>query len=421
MSMSHVPERLTHDVDLRAVGTSAAKIAGMDALLQSFVDQQKVSSVVGLVAKGGKVVYNQAFGWKDLAQHIPATVDDYYVLFSQTKAIVTVAFMTLVERGVVAIDDAVATYFPAIPDRVVTAVHADGSYETRPVASPMTFVHLMTHTSGLHAGRVTELRRAAMGQTDVPAGFGGAIPATIPSGQHSFGGNDAAKYLEEEMLALAQYPLGFDPGSDWNYHVSSNMLAYLIERISGTSLRDYVKATVLEPLGMNETDWYYEPTALDRFVKASSAVDGVLEPASNMYSQGTISREQTYCEGGIGLNGPIGDYAKFCQMLLNHGQFNGHRILTPETVALMTTVPRLPAVNSGGPGFQFGLGFELYNEHKKPVPDVSNRAFGWGGMLGTEYIIDPENDMFALFYINMYQHEALYPVFLRQAYGMFAL
>ena len=277
MSMSHVPERLTHDIDLWAVGTSAAKIAGMDALLQSFVDQQKVSSVVGLVAKGGNVVYNQAFGWKDLAQHIPATVDDYYVLFSQTKAIVTVAFMTLVEQGVVAIDDAVSTYFPAIPDRVVTAVHVDRSYETRPVASPMTFVHLMSHTSGLHAGRVTELRRAEIGQPDVPAGFGGAIPATIPSGQHSFGGNYAAKYLEEEMLALAQYPLGFDPGSDWNYHVSSNMLAYLIERISGTSLRDYVKATVLEPLGMNETDWYYEPTALDRFVKAYSAVDGIAD------------------------------------------------------------------------------------------------------------------------------------------------
>ena len=419
MSTSHVPERLSHDSDPRAVGTSAAKIAGMDALLQSFVDQQKVSSVVGLVAKSGNVVYNQAFGWKDLAQHIPATVDDYYVLFSQTKAIVTVAFMTLVEQGVVAIDDAVSNYFPAIPDRVVTAVHADGSYETRPVASPMTFVHLMAHTSGLNAGLVNELRQAAMGQPDVPPGFGGAIPAIIPSGQHSFGGNYAARYLEEEMLALAQYPLGFDPGSDWNYHVSSNMLAYLIERISGTSLRDYVKETVLKPLGMNDTDWYYEPQALDRFVKAYSAVDGVLEPASNMYSQGTISREQTYCEGGIGLNGPIGDYAKFCQMLLNHGQFNGHRILTPETVALMTTAPRLPAVNSGGPEFQFGLGFELYNEHKKPVPDVSNRAFGWGGMLGTEFIIDPENDMFALFYINMYQHEALYPVFLRQAYRLF--
>jgi CubicO group peptidase (beta-lactamase class C family) len=221
------------------------------------------------------------------------------------------------------------------------------------------------------------------------------------------------------MWALVKYPLGFDPGTEWSYHISSNMLGYMIERITGRPLRDYVKETVLEPLGMKDTDWYYEPNALGRFVRVYRAVDGRLEPAPNIYSEGTICTEQTYCEGAIGLNGLIEDYARFCQMLLNRGEFNGHRILKPETAALMTTVNRLPGVNAGGKGFRFGLGFELYNEHKKPVPEVSSSAFAWGGMFGTQYIIDPENDMIALFYINMQRSESsLYPSFLSKAYQL---
>ena len=411
------PQTLNHDVDLKVAGTTAHKIASIDSTLQSLVDEQKISSVAGFVAQGGDVVYHKAFGWKDIENQIPATVDDYYILFSQTKAVTTVAFMTLVEKGLVSIDDPVSKYFPGISNKVATAVHEDGTYETRPAASPMTFVHLMSHTSGLGAGLVREIRSAERRNSDTTAGR--TIPEHTPGGQRSFGGDPDAKYLEDEMLALAKYPLGFDPGTEWNYHVSTNMLGYMIERISGRSLREYVKETILEPLGMNETDWYYEPEALNRFVKAYNYVDGKLEPASNMFSEATISKQQTYAEGAIGLNGPIEDYAKFCQMMLNKGTFNGRRILKPETVELITTINRLPEVHSGEEGFQFGLGFELYNELKKPVPEVSNSAYAWGGLYGTSYIIDPEKDMIVLFYLNMPRHEPAYPLFLSKAYQLF--
>lgn len=414
-----VPQQFSYNVNLEAAGSSAEAVADMDALLKSFVNENKVSSVAAFVAKGGQVVYSKSFGWKDVENRMPATVDDYYVVFSQTKAVVTVAFMTLVEQGLVAIDDPVSKYFPDIPNEVVTSINEDGSYETRPAASPMTFVHLMSHTSGLGAGLAGEIRRAEIRTDDRPVGFGGAEPQTTPSGQHTGGGDYNAKYLKDEMHAFVKYPLGFDPGTEWSYHVSTNMLGYLIERISGKPLREYVKQTVLEPLGMDDTDWYYEPDALGRFVKAYSAIDGKLEPASNMYSKGTVSKEQTYAEGAIGLNGPIEDYAKFCQMLLNKGIFNGRRVLKPGTVELMTTVNRLPEKNAGGDGFQFGLGFELYNENIKIVPEVSNSAYRWGGLYGTEYIIDPENNMFALFYLNMPRRDSLYPRFLSKAYGLF--
>ncbi|WP_308365756.1 MULTISPECIES: serine hydrolase domain-containing protein [unclassified Microbulbifer] len=416
-SQSEVPQRFDYSAVEPRQGPPAEAVADIDQLLQSFVDEKKASSVAAFVAKGGRVLYSNAVGWKDVENGVPATVDDYYVLFSQTKAVVTVAFMTLVEQGLVSIDDPVAKYFPEIPDEVVTAIHEDGTYETRPAATPLTFVHLMSHTSGLGAGLAGELQRADR-QTDFrPVGFGGAPPGFTPHGQHSGGGDYHARYLEEEMLALAKYPLGFDPGSDWNYHVSSNMLGYLIERISGMPLREYVKKSVLEPLGMDDTDWYYEPEAIDRFVKAYNAVDGQLQPATNIYSQGTVSTQQSYSEGAIGLNGPIGDYARFCQMLLNKGEFNGKRILKPETVELMTEINRLPAQHSGAEDFQFGLGFELHNA-KKPVPEVSNTAYAWGGMLGTAYIIDPEKDMIALFYLNMFRHDPLYPLFLSKAYQL---
>ena len=415
--MAEVPQRLRHDIAPEEIGASAAAIAKMDALLQSFVDDQKLSSVVGFVAKGGNVVYCRAFGWKDVEKHVPATVDDYYVLMSQTKAITTVAFMTLVEQGKVAIDDPVAKYFPGIPNQVVTAVHKDGTYETRPVKSPMTFVHLLSHTSGLNAGLVADIRRAKRKTNDAPIGFGGPVPDKVPHGQHSGGGNYDAKYLEEEMLALAKYPLGFDPGTRWSYHVSTNMLGYLVERISGKPLREYVKETVLQPLGMNETDWYYPPATLKRFVKPYRSVDGKLQPGSSIYSEGAVAEDQTYCEGAIGLNGPIEDYAKFCQMLLNKGEFNGHRILRPETVELMTTINRLPENSGAEPGFQFGLGFELHRQ-KKPVPAVSDLAFAWGGLMGTGYIIDPGRDMVALYYTNMFSPPPLYPKFLEQAYRL---
>jgi CubicO group peptidase (beta-lactamase class C family) len=408
------PQHFNHKPNLKEVGVNVDQIAQADALLQSFVDQQKVSSAVGFVAKGGNVIYNRAFGWKDVEQRIPATVDDYYVLMSQTKAIVTVAFMTLVEQGKVAIDDPVAKYFPEISDQVLTEVNPDGTYETRPVKSPMTFVHLMSHTSGLNAGAVGQLR-GRRGRGGPPAGPGAAT--NTATGQRG-GGSGSGRYLRDSMLDLAKYPLGFDPGTKYHYHISSSMLAYMIERISGKSLRDYVKETVLKPIGMNDTDWYYAPEALPRFVKGYRVTAGKLEPSAIQWGERAISADQTYCDGAMGLNGPIGDYAKFCQMMLNQGEFNGHRILRPEMVELMTKINRLPENHGAEKGFQFGLGFEIYKT-KKPTPAVSDSAYAWGGMLGTTYTVDPERDMVVLYYQNTQGSGKTQAQFYEQAYRLF--
>ncbi|MDA3816975.1 MAG: serine hydrolase [Prolixibacteraceae bacterium] len=412
------PQKFNQKVNVSELGIKANNVKSLDSLLQAFIDNKKMNCVAAFVAQGGNVVYKKAFGMKDIENQISATVDDYYILFSQTKAITTVAFMTLVEKGLVSIDDPVSKYFPEIPNVVVTKVNEDGTYETRPATVPMTFVHLMSHSSGLNAGLVGEIRKAERKKSDASTEPG--MPKKDTNGQRSGDDDKVARYLKDGMLNLVKYPLGFDPGTEYSYHISTNMLAYMIERISGKTLREYVKETVLIPLGMNETDWYYEPDALPRFVKAYNSVDGKLEPVSPFFREAAVSKVQTYCGGASGLNGPIEDYAKFCQMLLNKGEFNGHRILKAETIELMTTINRLPEKNAGGEGFQFGLGFELYNEQRKPTPEVSNTAYAWGGMWGTMYIIDPTNNMIALYYINMSQKEWVYPDFLSKAYGLFS-
>lgn len=413
------PQEFKYDKDLNSLAINTEEIGDIDSLLQSYVDNKKVNCVTAFVAKDGNVVYNKAFGLMDVENNIPASVDDYYVLFSQTKAITTVAFMTLVEKGLVAVEDPVSKYFPEIPDQVVTKVYEDGKYDVRPVKSPMTFAHLMSHSSGLNAGLVGEIRKKEKNIGDIPKDTTSLRANETIHGQRSFGGNPNSEYLAEEMNALVKYPLGFDPGSDWSYHISTNMLAYMVERISGETLQDYVKETILEPLGMDNTDWYYDPEFLTKFVKPYSAVNGTLELGTNSFAEGAVSAKQTYAEGAIGLNGSIQDYARFCQMLLNGGEFNGNRILKKETIQQMTKVNRLPEVNAGGEGFQFGLGFQLANEQNKHVDSVSNSAFSWGGMLGTEYIIDPEHNLIALFYINMHKREALYADYLEEVYDVF--
>ena len=414
-----IPQEFNKDISYEELDIAPEKIETIDSMLQSYVDDKKTSAVTAFVAQNGNVLYNKAFGFKNIEKATPASTNDYYVLFSQTKAITTVAFMTLVEKGLVAVDDPVSKYFPEISDQVVTRVNEDGTYETRPVKTPMTFAHLMSHSSGLGAGLVSEIRKAERNKEEIEGNDKDTIfEEKKPAGQRSFGGDPNSKYLEEEMLKLAKYPLGFDPGSDWSYHVSTNMLAYMVERISGKPLQKYVKETILQPLGMKDTDWYYKPEKLDRFVTPYTISEDGLEAGSSIWAEATISEDQTYAEGAIGLNGPIEDYAKFCQMLLNGGTFNHHQILKPETIDMMTDINRLPEVHSGEEGFQFGLGFQLHNENLKHVQAVSNSAYSWGGMLGTEYIIDPEEDLIVLFYINMFERDNLYHPFLDKAYAL---
>lgn len=400
-SQPGVPEAFNYKVKPEKLGVTQEKVAALDAVLQGFVDEQRVPCVTAFVAKGGNVVYEKSFGFKDLENKVPARTDDIYVLFSQTKAIVAVALMTLYEQGKFDLEDPISNYIPGFSDQVLTEVGDDGTFTLVPAERPVSIAHLLSHSSGYLAPLTNKLNRIQMA-----AGQRAAAPRTT---------------VRESVEANKTLPLGFQPGTEWNYNYDMDVIAYLVEILSGKSLQEYLKEAVFTPLGMDHTAYYFDDESLkDRFVITYTKRDGrlVKSPMSNI--DALFNGPKTYAGGTFGLYGPIEDYAKFCQMLINGGEFNHHRILKEETIALMRT-NRLPEVNSGGKGFRFGLGFELFDhpDKEKTAPQMSDSCFRWGGAAGTEYLMDPENDLVILYYISMWGNTNTYPTFLKAAYDLF--
>jgi len=381
---------------------SADRLAYIDHLLQEYVDQGIIPHALTFVAKNGVVFHNKTFGWSDIESGKALKKDDIFRNFSQTKAVVTVALMSLFEQGKFQIDDPVSKYIPECTDQALEKMNPDGTYTTRPVASPLTIRHLMSHTSGIMGNRnLQNIKQQQMRDRD----------------------GKPYETLAEEVKDLVQIPLAFDPGTEWNYHPSIDVVGYLVEYFSGKPLRDYVKETILTPLGMVDTDWYYPESYRDRMVTAYNEVDGKLVARNNAWSGRDPFQEDTrYCQAGTGLNGTIEDYARFCQMILNGGAFNGNRILGRRTIEMMS-VDQLPHPNAGGPDFHFGLGFEIYPDKETERKGVSNftqmvspGSLQWGGMYNTDYLIDPKEDLIILLYTNRIPDTKIWEKFVNTVY-----
>ena len=382
---------------------SADRLVYIDRLLQEYVDQEIIPHALTFVAKNGVVIHNRAFGWSNVESGKVLKKDDLFRNYSQTKAVTTVALMTLFEQGKFQIDDPVSKYIPECTDQVLVQLNSDGTCTTRPVASPLTIRHLLSHTSGITGNRDLQiLRQEQMKKRD----------------------NKPYETLAEEVKDLVQLPLAFDPGTQWNYHPASDVWGYLVEHFSGKPLRDYVKETILTPLGMDDTDWYYTESYRDRLVTAYNERDGKLA-ANEIWSgigRNPFQTDTRYCQAGTGLYGTIEDYARFCQMILNGGTFNGKRILGRRTIEMMS-VDQLPHPNNGGPDFHFGLGFEIYPEKETErkgianfTPLVSPGSLQWGGMYNTDYLIDPKEGLIILLYTNRVPDTKIWEKFLNTVY-----
>lgn len=396
------PQTFNYQVDLASVGATPEGVAAFDSLLQSFIDGEQLPFMTAFVARGGQVVYEKSLGLKNIEKQIPARTDDIYVLFSQTKAVVAVALMTLYEKGLLDVDDPISKWIPRFSQEVLVE-DKDGGFYTVPAGRPVTIADLLSHTSGFLAPLTNKY-----------------IHQLSEQGQDTRAPRTTVKEYVEFCL---RYPLGFQPGTDFNYNHDMEVIAYLAEIISGKPLPQFLKETVLDPLGMDSTAYFYDDESLrPRFVTPYSKVDGKYIPAAIGGADAALNGPKTYAGGTSGLYGPIEDYAKFCQMLLNGGEFNHHRILRPETI-LMMRQNRVPDENCICKGFQFGLGFELFRDNgpRKDAKAVSDEAFRWGGGAGTEYIIDPEYDLVILYYINMWGKPDLYGKYLDGAYGIFGL
>ncbi|MBU6443703.1 MAG: beta-lactamase family protein [Alphaproteobacteria bacterium] len=387
-----------------ALGLSSARLARLDHFLKTrYVDTGKLAGTLTLVARKGEVVHRSALGLKDRERGTPMTEDTIFRIYSMTKPITSVAFMMLVEEGLVALDDPVHRFIPAWRDLGVFVAGVPGAFQTRRTSAPMRMIDLMRHTSGLTYG--------FQQRSNVDAAYRKLNIGTLEASPLN---------LDDTIAALAQVPLEFSPGEAWNYSVSTDILGYLVGKISGLPFERFVKTRILDPLGMADTDFQVPPEKADRFaacygLDAKGKVVLQDDPAKSKYLA-----PPAFVSGGGGLTGTADDYLKFCQMLLNGGTANGQRFLSPKTIALMT-LNHLPGgrelmdlsrslfSEAGNEGLGFGLGFAVVLDRAKTLTPGSVGEYFWGGAASTAFWIDPKEELITVFMTQLIP-SSTYPV-----------
>ncbi|MGI9250277.1 MAG: serine hydrolase domain-containing protein [Pseudohongiellaceae bacterium] len=357
-----------------SVGMDSARLNRVTEQMQAYVDAGQLSGVVTMAARRGRIVHAEAVGYRDIEANDPLETSDIFRIYSMTKPITGVALMVLYEEGKFRLSDPVSQHIPEFADlRVATGVDANGEILTEEADHPMTVRELMSHTGGLSYGLFSQ--------------------SAVDDMYNEVGVLDPNSTLQEMIDKLADIPLRQQPGSVWHYSVAVDVQGYLVEKLSGQKFGDFLQQRIFDPLGMVDTDWYVTPEKANRFAQVYSygengeLVSGEGFPGSN------FSVNPTFQSGGGGLVSTAMDYMRFSQMLLNGGELNGVRILSPMTVRLMHR-NQLPAgvPNIGSPGTLFGLDFAI-TANPVEAESYSRGEYYWGGAAGTWFWIDPVEDL----------------------------
>ena len=360
-----------------SVGLSAERLERLGDALQAYVDKGELAGSVTLVARRGRIAYFQAFGQRDREANSPMQTDAIFRIASQSKAIVSVATMTLVEEGKLLLTDPVGKYLPELMETKVAVARAGGGYEVVKVARPITVRDLLTHTSGFGYG----------------AGVGGDL--WTAAGQTGYYFADKNETIRDSVRRIATLPAHAQPGTQWIYGYSTDILGALVEVAAGKSLDQVLRERIFEPLGMRDTEFYLSRGKEARLAAVYAQNAGKLERAP---TPGTAAGQGHYVEGprknfsgGAGLLSTATDYARFLQMLLNGGELDGRRVLSRKTVELMTTSHLGDISYNAGQGF--GLGFYVVEDLGERGSPGSVGEFGWGGAYHTTYWVDPREEL----------------------------
>jgi CubicO group peptidase (beta-lactamase class C family) len=363
------------------VGLSAERLARLGRVMQEYVDNDKVKGIVVLLMRNGKAAYHEAFGKLDPEKGTPMPLDAIFRIASQTKAITTTAVMTLFEEGRFLLDDPISRYIPEFADsRVAVPSTEKGAkgYATVPLKRPITIRDLLTHTAGISYGD------------------GPAEEEYIKAGIYDWFLADKDVPVGDVIRRLAALPFDAQPGEKWVYGYNTDILGYLVERVSGISLAEYIEKRITGPLGMTDTHFFLPESKLGRFTPVYGADENgklkLIEPAAdNSYVKGP----RKCFAGGAGLLATADNYARFLQLLLNGGELGGVRILSPKTVELMTADHVGNLYSGGSEGF--GLGFSVRTRLGHDGMPGTPGAFAWGGAYYTTYWVDPVEKLVAVF------------------------
>ncbi len=391
-------------------GMSRERLQRVDRFIHDdYVATGKLPGALTQVWRHGERVLNAVQGWADRERQVPLAEDSIFRIYSMTKPITSVAFMMLVEECKVALDDPVSKFIPAWKNLGVFTGGFMAGFQTRPTTRPMRMVDLLRHTSGLTYGFHQN--------TNVDAAYR----------QLKLGGADLNGTLDEMVEKLAGLPLEFSPGEAWNYSVSTDVLGYLVGKISGMPFETFLKERILDPLGMVDTAFYVPEDKASRFcacyavgaLGSTTVSDQPIlqdDPRTSVYL-----KPPSFVSGGGGLVSTAADYLRFARMLLQGGELDGVRLLSPKTLALMTAnhlpggvdistlSPRSMFSEAAYDGVGFGLGFATTISQPATLIPGSTGDFFWGGAAGTFFWVDPKEDLIGLFLTQVLPSSA-YPV-----------
>ena len=379
----------------RSVGLSAERLAKLDGYLAGYVDSGRLAGWSMAVARHGQVVHSSLYGHADLEAGKKMASDTIFRIYSMTKPLTSVAAMMLWEEGRLQLTDPVSRFIPSFGDLKVFKRGSSTAPVFEGLTEPMRVWHLLTHTSGLTYGF---LMSHVVDEMYRKAGFEWGMPK--------------GKNLAEICDLLAELPLLFQPGSEWNYGVSTDVLGRVVEVASGMSLDAFIDERICRPLGMDDTSFYAPPEKLDR-VAQLYARNPATKQAMPLKSAAAAALQPPDClMGGGGMVGTIADYMRFADMLRRGGvadpTLGGARLLSPRTVAYMTTnhLPGNADLSEFGrpifsettqEGFGFGLGFAVLMDPARAKTAGSVGDFGWGGAASTTFVVDPVEDMVSVF------------------------
>ncbi len=378
-------------VEPEAVGLSTDRISRIDKVMETHVAQRKIAGGVTLLARHGKIAHLGTYGMMDVEAGKPMTSDTIFRIASMTKPITSVAVMMLYEEGHFRLNEPVSKFIPAFKEmHVLPPEDTEDSAQPVPATRQITIWNLLTHTDGL-----TYHWNERLGPQYTAADI-----------THGLLQDEST--LEEKMKVLATIPLLHQPGAEFEYGLSIDVLGYLVEVVSGMSLNDFFSERIFKPLGMNDTHFFIPETKRERIATVyertkdgpitrkspEPTVDGALIYSTDYPYNGP----RTYFSGGGGLVSTAPDYVRFSQMMLNGGELNGVRLLSRKTVELMTS-NRLAKMDID---YGFGLGFSVVRD-KSDLNEVGSvGTFGWGGFFFTNFFIDPQEQMIGIFLCQLY-------------------
>jgi CubicO group peptidase (beta-lactamase class C family) len=386
-----------------SAGMSRAAFDRLDAhLKRRYVDAGRFPGTRLLVYRRGKVVHSAVQGLADVERKAPMQDDTIFRIYSMTKPITSVAFMMLFEEGRVALDDPVHKFIPEWKNLGVFQAGTAPAFLTKPPSRPMLIVDLLRHTSGLTYG--------FQQRTNVDAAYR----------ELKIGEVEKAGTLQSMIEDLAKLPLEFSPGEAWNYSVSTDVIGYLVEKISGQPFEAFLKQRILDPLGMNDTDFFVPSGKAHRLAACYSSDDKGGMTLQDDPATSSFLAQPPLISGGGGLCSTAGDYLTFCRALLGGGEIGGVRLIGPKTLALMTTnhLPGgryLPEMSrslfseASYNGIGFGLGFSVTMNPSQTLIPGSAGEYAWGGAASTAFWIDPAEELIAIFMTQLLPSSA-YPV-----------